>query len=542
MLAIVWATKYFRPYLFGRKFKIITDHRPLQWIMSLKEPNSKLVRWRLKLEEFDYIIEHKKGTMNSNADALSRIPIEINNNESVSSTGATAHSADSDNNDLIPISESALNNFKNQVIILEETSGSASIQTLKVFNNVRKIIKLKEFNEEIMVQIYKNHFHPKQLNAVYIEDIQLFLEMQEIYKKHFSRNKIFKVIRCTKFVKDLTDEHEQDDVIKEYHINSNHRGINESYEHLKRSYFFPNLKAKIQININHCQICQEEKYERRPQKIKYEITETPKQPLEIIHIDIFFMKKGVPTLTLIDKFSRYAQAYVLESRNSPHIKSQLLKYFSTFGKPKLIVSDQEKAITSLNMQEFLKTSNIKVHFTSVNSSNSNSPVERFHSTLSEHLRIIINNENVTYEEALNRAIHAYNNSIHKITNYTPFELFFGRKQDEPLETDIEKIKAKKIELQTNAYNNSLKNKIKYINKRNENRDDAEDDLPNEVFMRIKPINKLQARNKKIKIISKDRLHVKNIKNKKLHKKNISKIRKFVLQRRGQMSSGNTGHN
>ncbi|CAK1589169.1 unnamed protein product [Parnassius mnemosyne] len=31
LLSIVWATKYFRPYLFGRTFKILTDHKPLQW-------------------------------------------------------------------------------------------------------------------------------------------------------------------------------------------------------------------------------------------------------------------------------------------------------------------------------------------------------------------------------------------------------------------------------------------------------------------------------------------------------------------------------
>lgn len=41
LLAIVWATKYFPPYLFGRKFDIITDHKPLEWLFSIKEPNSK---------------------------------------------------------------------------------------------------------------------------------------------------------------------------------------------------------------------------------------------------------------------------------------------------------------------------------------------------------------------------------------------------------------------------------------------------------------------------------------------------------------------
>ena len=65
--------KYFRPYLYGRKFKIVTDHKPLTWVMNVKEPGSRLLRWRLQLEEYDYEIAYKKGSSNTNADALSRI-------------------------------------------------------------------------------------------------------------------------------------------------------------------------------------------------------------------------------------------------------------------------------------------------------------------------------------------------------------------------------------------------------------------------------------------------------------------------------------
>lgn len=75
LLAIVWAVKHFRPYLFGRKFKLITDHRPLTWLFSIKDPGSRLARWRLKLEEYDYEIIYKPGKINKNADALSRIKI-----------------------------------------------------------------------------------------------------------------------------------------------------------------------------------------------------------------------------------------------------------------------------------------------------------------------------------------------------------------------------------------------------------------------------------------------------------------------------------
>lgn len=75
LLAIVWATKHFHQCLYGRKFTIITDHRPLVWLMNVKDPNFRLMRWRLKLLEYDYEIIYKQGNINTNADTLSRIRV-----------------------------------------------------------------------------------------------------------------------------------------------------------------------------------------------------------------------------------------------------------------------------------------------------------------------------------------------------------------------------------------------------------------------------------------------------------------------------------
>ena len=73
--AVVWELQYFHPYMYGRKVVIYTDHKALKWLKNVKHPNGKLARWILKLEEYDYTIEHKLGNMMQHADALYRAPV-----------------------------------------------------------------------------------------------------------------------------------------------------------------------------------------------------------------------------------------------------------------------------------------------------------------------------------------------------------------------------------------------------------------------------------------------------------------------------------
>jgi hypothetical protein len=76
LLAIVWACKHFRPCLLGRKFQLVTDHKGLKWIFNnVKDPSSRLMRWKLLLEEYDYQVEYRAGVRNCNADSLSRYPV-----------------------------------------------------------------------------------------------------------------------------------------------------------------------------------------------------------------------------------------------------------------------------------------------------------------------------------------------------------------------------------------------------------------------------------------------------------------------------------
>jgi transcription elongation factor Elf1 len=79
LLAIVWACKHFRPYLLGRKFQMVTGHKGLTWIFNVKDPSSKLMRWKLLLVEYDYEIRYRAGVRNCNANSLSRYPVQCLN-------------------------------------------------------------------------------------------------------------------------------------------------------------------------------------------------------------------------------------------------------------------------------------------------------------------------------------------------------------------------------------------------------------------------------------------------------------------------------
>ena len=70
-LAAVYGMKQFRHYLLGRKFTLLTDHVPLQWL-SAQKMEGLLVRWALAIQEFDFRIVYRKGQHNNNADAISR--------------------------------------------------------------------------------------------------------------------------------------------------------------------------------------------------------------------------------------------------------------------------------------------------------------------------------------------------------------------------------------------------------------------------------------------------------------------------------------
>ena len=451
-LAIVYSVNYYRPYLYGNHFKIVTDHIPIKYLNSKykgKEFSQRNQRWLLKLQEYNFEIEYLKGKENKVADFLSRLENtpkinEDNDSESNMELTETIHSVEEQHLDHIGIKEEIVNKYKTQLIL----TYSIITNEIEILHE-RRIIYLNPLEgvdkiKDVLIRVTK-----KGTTGIYseVEDHD-YNKVQQVIIQLFSMNNKIKFIKCTKRAAEIKTEEEIHKQISLYHTKeSMHSGINETYYTLKEKIFFPKLHEQIQIVINNCKNCREIKYDRNPIKPKYNLTETPKHKNEIIHLDIFHIEKKA-FLTIIDKLTKFAVGYVITDRNWRSKKAIIIEHFSKFGKPKKIISDNE--FKSEHILDFLNRSEVEIHFTKPNSHTGNADIERLHSTILEKITGI-EEKDLSIEMKLQLVLDNYNNRYHSTIKTTP------------------KIAKEEID-ELVLYERIQQTKVKKINKLNEKRE------------------------------------------------------------------------
>lgn len=528
LLAIVWATKYFRPYLFGRKFKIITDHKPLQWVMNLKEPNSRLTRWRLKLSEFDFTVIYKQGRCNTNADALSRI--EINNDEissiivNPSETGTnlndsrtvTAPEAADDSRTLtvhtdnenpileVPITDDPLNRFTKQIVLTVVGDFKSKPVVTKPFEtHTRTSIQLSESNlEEDVINAIKEYVHPKIKTGLLINPPSAMYNIIPVIQRTFKSSAMNLMLTKTE-IENVREYLRQQDIISKYHSGkTNHRGINECYLALSHKYFWPKMREHITKFINECIICGQAKYDRNPIKQQFHFVTPPSKPFDLVHLDLFTVQ-GEKFLTIVDAFSKYAQAYYLRDATAVSIVQALIKFCTHHGIPLTVVSDNGTEFTNQLFAEFVRLHKIHHHRIAPHTPNENGIVERFHCTILEHLRILkLKHKNEAVLNLMPYALLAYNSSIHSFTRCRPIDLITGHFDPrDPFDLDlsahlIQQYSTEHKNKMNLAYNliqeSSTEHRKTLIDNRNKSREPESDYSPGQqIFVK----NPLAARQK-----------------------------------------------
>jgi len=139
-------------------------------------------------------------------------------------------------------------------------------------------------------------------------------------------------------------------------------------------------------------------------------------------------------LTLVDHFSKWAEAIPIHNHTAPTVARALItNIFSRYGAPGEILSDLGPEFQSTLFSELLSWMEIHRLRTTPYKPSTNGTVERFHRTLNSMLGKVIKESQRDWHERLPLVMAAYRSTVHKATGFSPNRLFLGRETRMPLD-------------------------------------------------------------------------------------------------------------
>lgn len=491
LLAIVWAVKHFRPYLYGRKFNILTDHKPLIWVMNIKDPGSRLVRWRLKLEEYEYHMEHKAGKANTNADALSRPPV-MNSNiiDLIDSSPNSPQSEDylqlnyehytalkdterkGFDSTKIKFSPDRLLDHRHKDIFIPTScihsdQNDLSKEALSLCSGVEPYVdKIKNlYDADLLVSNERqnlifcctrpSHFDPwdsesyfkallsclqqHNISHLFVPDLKndhtckLVNNEQLRITAYLAESYNCEITICENKVRYPKAE-EIPSILKTYHDEplSGHRGIIETTRKIRDEFFWKGMTNDIKNYVDSCITCQRNKIQRKSFQAPMVITSQSTEPFERVSMDLVSYSdvsdsNNKYVLTLQDDLTRYVQAYPIPDKEANTVAQKLLHYCQHYGVPKRFHSDQGTEFMNNIMKQLMKFFGSNHTFNTTYHPQTNGCLERFHATLRDHIRMYHNRRLKNWDQIIPFAIMCHNTSVNSSTGYTPHELLFGYK-------------------------------------------------------------------------------------------------------------------
>lgn len=470
LLGIYFSIMHFRPYIYLKKFKVLTDHKPLIYLFSLKNPSSRLTRIRLELEEFDFSVEHIPGKNNCISDALSRVTIEDLKSINIQNFQLYAITRSMTKNEKTKSKENIANNNEKSTLIfcddemshikvpkLISTIKNSKIKVQLVFHKTKKSTIVHEqnlttdtaFELDRMLNELNKILNNKNIPAVklYENDIILRLTEINIFKnkiKAILENKTIIIVRERKV---LTKDEEIYDIIRKYHdhpLIGGHCGVKRTLSKLKNNYYFKGMAKRVKNYIKNCEKCKINKpgISNRENLVN---TETPNSSFDIVQIDTIGplnttengynyvlssqceLTKYIILTPMIDK-SAYSVARAIYS-----------DIILIYGPPKTIKTDQGTEFLNSLIKTLCDLMRINFRNSTPYHHETVGSIERNHRELNVFLRNYLDLEKNDWDNWLQVYAFAYNTTPSYYHDYSPFELIFGKKPNSIENFLVEKV-------------------------------------------------------------------------------------------------------
>lgn len=369
MLSIIFSVEKFQAYLGSRKFKIITDHSSLKWFMKLENPSGRLARWACRLSQFNFEIEHRKGSENVVPDALSRL---------------------------------------------------MKVEAIHVSTNMPASSVKDEWYDRIY---YGCQSHPTNFPHFMVKDNTLYRYSRSKYNlvREFDWKEVVpKGMRSTI----IAENHNEP--------TAGHFGIFKTHRRLCLRYYWPGMHKDVSDFVKKCDVCKAYKRSTQATPGLMGKPKVCDRPFKAVATDLVGplprSRSGYTFLLVITCcFSKYTILFPLRRATSALVASHFEKgVILTHGVPETVILDNGSQMTGSEFRNLISKYNIpKLHYCPKYTPQVNL-VERYNKTIMTAIASYVEENHRTWDQNLHKIQFAINSAINESTGFSPFFLVHGR--------------------------------------------------------------------------------------------------------------------
>ena len=379
-LACIFGIKKYHPYIFGRPFQLVTDHKPLLGLLkedhaTSQQASSRIKRWSLFLANYEYQLVFRSTTAHANADALSRLPL--------------------------PVWPAKVPEEPELVMLAEHLVESPiTARDIRIWTQRDK--KLARVLQHIQ------QGWPNCGDA----DLEPFSSRRLELSSYEGC-----ILWGTRVV---VPQPGREAVLQELH--EGHPGITRMKALARMYVWWPGITADIEQSVRLCSECQN--VQSSPPPAPLHPWKWPTRPWARLHLDFAGPVEGKNILIVVDAHSKWVEAVCTSSVSSSCVIEELRTLFARFGLPEMVVTDNGTCFVSREFEDFLRKNGVKHTTTAPYHPSSNGMAERAVQVIKRGLKKV---REGSMRSRLARILFTYRITPQGTTGLAPTELLLGRR-------------------------------------------------------------------------------------------------------------------
>ena len=438
LLAVVHALTIWRCYLEGVDATVVTDHNPLTFFQTQPQLSRRQLRWQDHLSMFKFIWTHWPGRLNV-ADPLSRHPmpkpgglhlgfVQIAAMETRSRTAKVTHASGLD----VPAPTVVVR----APAVQRQTTAVGARKHRKQLS-----VPSEQLHVPAPVAGGEDMIDPPDLESV--------MRAGYASDKWFSDENVQKhSLTCKNGIWFMGDKicipdlpQLKRSILQELHDTpySGHVGTHKTVKAVSRLYFWPGLGRYVHEYVRTCDTCQRDKAVRLKPAGLLKPTQIPETFWASVGMDwvvqLPMTKRGHDAIIVFTcRLGRMVHMAATTTHCTALETAKLFRHhvWKHHGMPTSIVSDRDRRLISAFWQELLKLLGTKSYMSSSYHPQSNGLTEGVNRVMEDMLRHYVNPMQNDWDDFLDVAEFAINNSYHDSIKDTPFHMTYGQHPLTPL--------------------------------------------------------------------------------------------------------------